>query len=390
MSDNDKVKLAVFTAGLFQMGNLGLSPSLSRIAAEFPDAGDAAVQVLMTCPDIMVICATLLAGRLASRIQRKWIAALGLGLYTLAGVCGALFSVSFPILFVWALMLGTGMGLFIPTLSAAISLFFRGEERSRVLGLQSVAVNAGGILLTVFGGFLAAVSWRRNYLVYVPAAAAMLCAACFLPGNRPEPRKRAGRADRVPVPAGQLLSYCALGFFFMIIYNVCPSNTAMLFRERGAARPEVLSGLANGLTMAGGMISAMLFSRVSRRLQEGMFTLAFLLEAAGLGLCLIRSVPAVFLGAFLAGAGVSYSMPTGMLLVGKKIPEPAIARSSSLFIACFYLGGFCSALVITPLAGAAGPGAGLRLALGCGSSLVFALLSVPLTRRLGRIPVLRD
>ena len=48
MTDKRKIKLTVMITAIFQMGNLGISPSLSAIAREYPDYGDAAAQLLMT------------------------------------------------------------------------------------------------------------------------------------------------------------------------------------------------------------------------------------------------------------------------------------------------------------------------------------------------------
>lgn len=57
-------------------------------------------------------------------------ATVGLTIYSMAGICGWLFSFSFPVLFLWAGMLGLGMGMFIPTLATVVNNCFQGDEGS--------------------------------------------------------------------------------------------------------------------------------------------------------------------------------------------------------------------------------------------------------------------
>lgn len=387
MKQSAKIKLAVYAVALFQMGNMGISPSLSKIAQEYPEVGDAAVQVLMTCPDILVIASTLLAGWLTSRVQWRWIATAGIGIYFLAGLCGYFFSTSFPVLFIWAAMLGLGMGMFIPTMATVVNSFFSGDERSSVLGLQSAFLNVGGILLTVFGGLLSAISWRTNYLVYMPALIVALCTATMVPANELPPRQERKNKGGIE-PA--VFIYCALNFCFMLLYNVFPSNTAMLLNERGYANSEVLAGIANGLGMGGGMISALLFSKIVKRVGEYNFTIAFVLAAVGMGLGLIPSLVTVMLGAVLAGAGVSLGFPTAMLSMGRKFRKDRLERSSSIFIAVSFTGGFCSSIVITPLAGLFSPMVECRLLVSAILAAAFCLASIPLVRVLIKRPALRD
>ncbi|MBQ8263759.1 MAG: MFS transporter [Oscillospiraceae bacterium] len=387
MKKNTKIKIAVYAAGMFQMGNMGISPSLSKIAQEFPDVGDAAVQVLMTCPDILVIISTLLAGWLTSRVQWRWIASAGMGIYFLAGLCGYFFSFSFPILFLWAAMLGLGMGMFIPTMATVVNNCFTGDERGEVLGLQAGFLNIGGILLTVFGGLLSSITWRTNYLVYMPVIIVAICIATMVPPNEVKRvRERKSKGGIEPM----VTVYCLLNFCFMLLYNVFPSNTAMLLHERGYANSEVLAGIANGLGMCGGLISALLFSRFVKRVGESYLTIAFVLAAVGMGLGLIPSLFTLMLGAILAGAGVSISFPTAMYSMGKKFREDRLERSSSIFIAVAFTGGFCSSIVITPLAGLFAPTVAMRLIVAGVLAVVFGLCSVPLVSKLKRMPELRD
>jgi len=184
--------------------------------------------------------------------------------------------------------------------------------------------------------------------------------------------------------------FCALNFCFMLLYNVFPSNTAMLLTERGYANSEVLAGIANGLGMAGGMASALIFPKLVKKVEEYNFTIAFVLATAGMALGLIPTLATVMLGSIMAGAGVSLGLPTAMLSIGRKFEENKMVRSSSVFIATSFCGGFCSSIVVTPLAALFGASVELRLVVAGVLAVAFGLASIPLVRILRRLPVLRD
>lgn len=390
MKQNTKTKIVVYMMAMFQMGNVGISPSLSKIAQEFPDAGDAAVQVLMTCPDIIIILSTLMASFLTTRVKWKWIATTGVGIYFVAGICGYLFSNSFPILFLWAAMLGLGMGMFTPTMATVVAHCFAGDERSEVLGFQSCFLNIGGIMLTVVGGLLSAISWRTNYLVYVPAIVVAMLTATMLPSNdlpTKEERRTAKPGGKVE-PA--VWRYCVLNFCFMLLYNVYPSNTAMLLHERGYVNSEVLAGIANGIGMFGGICASLFFPKLVKRIEEDTFTLAFILAGAGMCIGLIDSLATVILGAYLAGAGVSMGMPAGLRASSRKFRADRIERSNSVYLAVTFAGGFFSSIVVTPLAALFHPSVQCRLIVAAVLALVFAVAGLPIVRQAKRLPVLRD
>jgi MFS family permease len=79
---------------------------------------------------------------------------------------------------VWAGLVGMAMGLFVPSITAMIAVYFEAMNECRP-GTQSTFVNGGGILILFFGGLLATIVWNYNYLIYTILGVPILIVALF-------------------------------------------------------------------------------------------------------------------------------------------------------------------------------------------------------------------
>lgn len=123
------LKGAILTMSFVQMGTNGIAPILAQIAAAFPEASSSTVQFLMTFPSIFCVIFTMLAALLSDRLPKKTLALSGLTIVAAGGILACLFHGSMTILFVWAALLGIGIGMVAPIAPSLINEFFEGEER---------------------------------------------------------------------------------------------------------------------------------------------------------------------------------------------------------------------------------------------------------------------
>lgn len=96
-------------------------PAHRRLVAE---ASISSVQFLMTCPSIFVVVMSLLSTWLCNFIPRKKLVTTGLCLVCCSGIFSVLFHESLVILYVWAAVLGIGIGMVVPTAFVLISEYF--------------------------------------------------------------------------------------------------------------------------------------------------------------------------------------------------------------------------------------------------------------------------
>ena len=121
---NTGLKAAILTMSFIQMATNAVASILANIAVEFPETSVTTVQYLMTFPNLMIVAVSVIAAGLAERISKRTLAATGLLLATVSGILSFAVHGSILILYVWAGMLGIGVGLVVPMANSLISDYF--------------------------------------------------------------------------------------------------------------------------------------------------------------------------------------------------------------------------------------------------------------------------
>ena len=212
--NKNAIKWTVLLMSLTQQGMLAISAVIADITNAFPTVSDQTVQFLMTFPGVFIMIMSLLSARLTRRVSRKKLMVLGMTFCLLSGVGGLLFHQAIVFCFLWAILLGTGVGLWMPLATAVASDYFQSEERAGLLGAMSGAQNLGAMLMSLIGGILAVSRWSNIYLVYLIAIPGLVCCILFLPetpANREKADEKAGVRQKFnPVQFPYLLFFCIL------------------------------------------------------------------------------------------------------------------------------------------------------------------------------------
>lgn len=376
------LKAAILTMSFVQMGTNGIAPILAQIAAAFPDASAQTVQFLMTFPSMFCVVFTLAAALLSERLPKKSIALTGLLLVAAAGTGACILHGSLAVLFVWAAVLGIGIGMTAPVAPALISELFAGGERQTMLGWQNSAANIGSMLMTFLGGFFAAGGWWFGYLVYLLALPGFFLTLGGVPGKS-SAGPRAAQKAREPfhfVMWREML----LAFFFLMLYSSGPANLSMLVGERqmgGAAT----AGIMSTLFLLGGTVTGLLFGKIVGVLRDKTDTAGVLLLA--LGAVIIGIAPNVVLlaaGCLLAGASISLVMPNCMGAASRLKGYETL--TSALILGSSNIGVFVMPLLTSATAAVTGSGAAsYRFFAVAVLAVLLAALTVALKRgRAGR------
>ena len=118
-------KASILTMSFVQMGANGISPILSQIGEAFPHASATRIQFLMTFPTIFSLFFTMISAFLSDVIPKKKLAVAGLATVGAGGVLAFLFHGSLGILFLWAAVIGIGIGMVSPMAPALINESFK-------------------------------------------------------------------------------------------------------------------------------------------------------------------------------------------------------------------------------------------------------------------------
>lgn len=304
------LKGAILTMSFVQMGTNGIAPILAQIAAAFPEASSSTVQFLMTFPSIFCVIFTMLAALLSDRLPKKTLALSGLTIVAAGGILACLFHGSMTILFVWAALLGIGIGMVAPIAPSLINELFEGEERQSLLGLQNSAANVGSMLMTFLGGFLAAAGWNFGYLVYLLGVPGIFLTLKGVPSQNGAAKgggQKAKSAFRLAVLPEMLIA-----FVFLMLFSSGPANLSMLVEER-AIGGTALSGVMSTLFLLGGTIAGVFYGKVAAKLGDKTIPLGGLLLTVGALLIGMASNAAILsIGCLLAGSSISMVMPSCM------------------------------------------------------------------------------
>ncbi len=335
------LKLAILTMSVIQMATNACSSILAELGASFPEASVSTVQYLMTFPNLMVVIVSFFISSITKHISKRTASAFGLLLACLAGILSWQFHGSLILLYVWAGMLGVGIGIVIPTAASLIADYFSGEAKDSLMGLQTAAANAGSMVMTALGGVLAASDWSLNYLVYLFGAPGLIFALMFVPPENISSTDGQGEEKRAQNYGGEYKKifgiesfawkYFVIAALFMLLFYIGPTNVSMLVAERKLGN-AASAGMAATLLLLGGFLMGLFFGKLAARIGENTIPLGFMVLFVGFGIVyLIPDMAAVYIAFFIVGTGNSLVLPQcmGRMAIKDK------ARSTFLISAVF-------------------------------------------------------
>jgi predicted MFS family arabinose efflux permease len=218
--------------------------------------------------------------RLAERMDRRWLIAVSLAIWSGATALGGL-ARSFASLFALRVAVGVGEAGASPPAHSLITDFFPPNRRGTAFSIYSLGVSAGVLIGSIAGGYIAqSYGWRLTFVIFgVPG----LILAILVPLTIREPKRgrldtpRAG-ADKVP-PLGEVfrrfvhkraLFHCVAGASIAAFgaYSIISFSAPFFIRAHGAtlAQAGVFLGLTGGLSAGIGIFfSGQITDWASRR-----------------------------------------------------------------------------------------------------------------------------
>ncbi|MCI9470180.1 MAG: MFS transporter [Lachnospiraceae bacterium] len=307
---------------------------------------------LITTPALGVVITTVLFGRVIDKKGPYWVAFLGLLCYGGFGVAGA-YMPNVGTLLIDRVLLGAATAAIMNASVTFISAFFQGEKQLKILALQSMAMECGGVIYLSVSGMLADVSWRCPFYIYGLGFLAFLGLALFIPkvpaaaqDTEDLTGDTGAKAKGVPIPLVLLISFLGMLMFFtaMVVLPLYLQNQlgySPSFTGYYLASIDVVSVLAAGFS-----------PQIVKRVQEkGCLTIAFCSYGiAFLLYFLLGESLFLWIAACFVGIGFGFSTPLyNNLIVNKSTPSNKGLNISFCTMAMF-AGQFLSALLVSVLA----------------------------------------
>lgn len=318
-----RIKITILLLSLVQMATTGLAPMLSNVSESFPDVSTSSIQFLMTIPGIFVVIFALLSAWISRHIRKRTLICIGTCFIFLSGILAFFLHGNIMLLRLWSAALGIGMGLVSALTNSLAADYFEGKEKAGLMGQITGMGNAGGMIMSIIGGVLAAIAWHYNYLVFLLVLPGLFCCLLFLPKeNKKAPEmKNGGHTAKLSSDA---VFFAATACIFLFCYNVGPANLSMLIAEKGIGG-STLTGVAAAVYLLGGALLGLVFGKLNSLLNMYTIPAGFLLLIIGFfGILASSSVAPLILFCLIGGSAISMIMPQCMNQVSGN-PDPSQA-----------------------------------------------------------------
>ncbi|MCF0106806.1 MAG: MFS transporter, partial [Holdemanella sp.] len=175
---------------LLQMSMMGISSVLNEISISFPNEKISTIQLLAVLPDLFIVVSTICVGRILSKISKRNILLFSSVLFILTSIGGMFFHNDINSLLITSGILGVAIGTMMPTVASLIDDTYNGEEKEKVLGIQSSVVGIGGVLISIIAILLASARYYNAYLIYLWGIPCAILSVLFIKVRKDDKRKR--------------------------------------------------------------------------------------------------------------------------------------------------------------------------------------------------------
>lgn len=331
------------------MSIITISPALPGMYQHFVTNrnADFLVKLMVALPSLFIGLSAYVIGPLIDRYGRLRFLPLALVLYAVAGTAGLYLDDLVSILITRA-MLGVAVGTTMTIVVTLIGDYFEGQERQKFIGYQFAFMSFGGIIFLGLGGFLADISWRWPFVIYVVSLLLIPATKNYLyePVLTQEPHHQ-GSLEKAPRLVWMLFINVMVVW---ILFFTIPVQLPFHLNSLGVQK-NILIGMAIGMSTLASVVSSYFYSRIKDGLSHSaIFSLGYFCLGCGFTLVAFTfSYYAVLLGMFLAGLGLGLVIPNGNLWLIKIVPHSIRGKNIGKLSTFWFVGQFLSPIVWLPV-----------------------------------------
>lgn len=315
-SGKGMLKFAILMVALISQINTIASVMVSDIAIAFPDASDVMVQYVMQMGMVGAFIISFVLTFLTNLFKKKTLTLFGMILIMVGGIVPIFVHNSIFVLWVFAFLVGAGQGIILPTLGALILENFDGDERNKMLGLNTAFYNIASTVLLVIAGFLCTSGWVNVYYCYFVVVPIFIIAVLFL--NPEEKQAAAAEADaEAPKEKGGVpvkgIIQCGFNALLMIGYAVFPLNISLYVVRDAAIGDASAVGMSMSIVTVVAALVSLVLPQVVKVVKLYIGALAALFGLIATALVMLSSdimmiyvaavADGIFFGLVMAGAG---------------------------------------------------------------------------------------
>ncbi|HEX05616.1 MAG TPA: MFS transporter, partial [Bacteroidetes bacterium] len=348
----------LLVSSLTIMAGATVAASLPAIQRAFVDTENVELltRLIVTMPALAIAILSPLSGWAVDRFGRTKLLYSGMLLYGIAGVSGGLVNDLYQLLAL-RLILGVSVSMTMTSVLTLVGDYFKGEERTRFLALQSAFMGFGGVLFITSGGWLASMSWRAPFFIYAAALVFLPLAVLML--KEPDRVRREARANVGTKTAGAsdglnkrlaLFVYGVLSIVFVLFYAI-PTQGPFYIEGKFHVSTTAVGMVVASMTLSSAVVS-LLYPYVKRKTSYlGVFGYTFFF--IGISFLLFSWAPTygfAMMALFIGGMGMGLLMPNASVWLMDISPEEMRGRVMGGMTTAVFLGQFASPFITQPLA----------------------------------------
>lgn len=347
-----KVKIVVISLAFIILTKNAISLIISNLIINFPKSSVMTSQLVFTLMLGMAFIGSLLFGLLSSKVRKKSLSILFLILILIGAAVAMFYGVkSINIMLLASTIIGIGLGGLSPLIAAVISDYFQGPERATVVGMQTMSVTIGGIIYPIVGGYLTAIHWTYDYLVFSIGIPILLIVLFLMPKGQVEPGIMTSTGEKVKVWTSAVKCWVLEMFIAGICWVTITSNITSLIRSFGFAdfvKRSTFVVLAYALMS---LVLGVLLRKICAKFGKSSMTYGLAMLSIGLLIIYLCNNASLywltFVGAAFIGLGFGIFMAAGLVFIPQSIDRRAISKALAYFLAASVLGSFINPYVIT-------------------------------------------
>ncbi len=368
----------VIAAGLLVMSltmacNSALAPILAEVGKFFPDAGDSAIQIVLTLINLTTLPAMMLEPLLEPVITKTDIAVIGTALMLVGGLMPQALNSQLWMLYAASIVIGVGLSFVVVTSSSLISDYFTGLDKSRVMGFQSIFVSIGGTIIAKGSGLLTAMAgWKRGYLVFLITLPIIVIILLTVPKGETTPKAEKGESAGISGSMVYFGALCLITGVFVATFN---TNIAMYIDRKGIGDASTAGTVASIMQVIG-IVGGLMLGFVVKAFKRFTIGASILVMAAGTAIVgMTTSFPMICVGAVLVGIGFAIRNPGAVTFGANMVPAAQASVAIAIISATYNVGNFISAYIVNPMANMMGEDIANRFLVSAAALAVIGLVA---------------
>lgn len=329
------------------MAAAAIAPAMGIIKEHFSNASDILVQLIISLPALSIIITNLFFMKISSFMRTRTIAIIGLLLYVVSGTT-CFFLDNIYLILIMRALLGVSVGLIMPLSTGLLSYFYPPEEQARLMGLSSAMNQMGGVVGTLFAGFLSSIEWNYSFLVYLFGLVALLMIMKWLPNEKLETSNKRGKAFE----PRQLLKFhpSIIGMLLLtMIFFVFPTNFAII----SSCQLHLDTGTITLLMVALDLLAffvGLIFGKLMRLFRNVIKYFPPLCMIVGyIFYAEANNITMLLIGSAFIGLGNGIGVPYLLTIASIKGGKNSATTVMPLISAALYLGQFISPIIMLSL-----------------------------------------